>query len=132
MVTRRVKNLLIIIELMQIQITGRGMELTDAIKDYAEKKISGLEKFYSRIIRATVEVGVESHHHQKGDIFICECKLEIPGKDLFAKKTEDTLYKAIDKVRDYLESELKKHKAKTETKAKKDKQAVRESKEYSV
>jgi len=117
---------------MQIVTSGKGIELTDAIKDYTEKKISGLDKFYPNIIRAIVEVGVENHHHQKGKIFIAECKLEIPGKDLFASKNEETLYKAIDKVRDYLETELKKNKARTHEKDKKDKRQVRESKEYQV
>ncbi|OGH94067.1 MAG: ribosomal subunit interface protein [Candidatus Magasanikbacteria bacterium RIFOXYD2_FULL_41_14] len=117
---------------MQIIIVGKNIELTEAIKDYAEKKISGLDKFYSRIIRADITVGLENKHHQKGDIFICECKLEIPGKDLFASKTEEALYKAIDKVRDYLESELKKHKAKTETKSARARTEIRSNKGYSL
>lgn len=115
---------------MQIIISGRGFELTEAIKDYVEKKISGLDKFHSKIIRAVVEVGMENHHHLKGKIFVCECKLEIPGNDAFASKQEKTLYKAIDKVRDYLEGELKKDKAKTTEKEKKDKRKVRDGKEY--
>lgn len=116
---------------MQILITGKNIELTDAIKDYVEKKISGLDKFYNKIIRAVVTVGMESHHHQKGDIFICECKLEIPGNDLFASNNEKMLYKAIDKVRDYLEGELKKHKAKTRENPK-NREAARESKGYEI
>ena len=112
---------------MQIVISGKGIELTDAIKAYAEKKISGLDKFYPNIIRAIVEVGMETHHHLKGEIFVAECKLEIPGNDVFASKNEKTLYKAIDKVRDYLEAELKKSKAKSREK---DKREVRASKEY--
>lgn len=115
---------------MQIIVNGRGMELTDAIKDYAEKKMNGLEKFYNKIIRANMNVGIESHHHQKGEIFVAECKLEVPGKDIFASKNEKTLYKAIDKVRDYLESELKKHKVKQRVKDKKDMREVREVKTY--
>lgn len=115
---------------MQIQITGKGMELTESIKEYTEKKISGLDKFYDKIIRAKVVVGVENHHHLKGQIFICECKLEVPGNDLFASKNEKDLYKAIDKVRDYLENELKKHKVHQREKDKKDKRKVRDSKEY--
>ena len=115
---------------MQITINGRGIELTDAIKDYAEKKLEGLGKFYDKIIRANISVGVENHHHQKGDIFIAECKLEVPGKDIFASKNEKTLYKAIDKVRYYLESELKKHKVKQRVKDKKDVRKIRDGKEY--
>jgi len=115
---------------MQIQITGKGIELTQAIKDYVEKKISGLDKFFDQIIGAQVIVGMESHHHLKGEIFICECKLNVPGKDLFASKNEKDLYKAIDLVRDYMEEELKKHKEMTREKGRKDNQEVRNNKEY--
>ena len=117
---------------MQITVNGRGIDLTDAIRDYAEKKIGGLDKFYNKIIRANITVGMENHHHQKGQIFIAECKLEVPGKDLFASKNEKTLYKAIDKIKDYLEGELKKHKVKSRVKDKKDVRRVREHKEYNV
>ncbi|OGH84752.1 MAG: ribosomal subunit interface protein [Candidatus Magasanikbacteria bacterium RIFOXYA2_FULL_44_8] len=117
---------------MQINITGKGIELTDAIKDYIEKKFDGLEKFYDRIIRANVTVGMETKHHLKGQVYICECRLEIPGKDVFAEKNEKTLYKAIDKVRDYLEGEVKKHKAKFFRSEQRDKNVRRESKEYQM
>lgn len=115
---------------MQVIITGRGIQLTEAIKDYVEKKISGLDKFFDGIIRADVIVGMESHHHQKGEVFLAECKLEIPGKDLFASKKEKTLYKAVDKVRDYLEGEMKKMKVKLRKNDKKDQRLKRASKEY--
>jgi len=115
---------------MKIQMTGRGMELTEAIKDYIDKKIGSLDKFYDKIIKADVKVGKESDHHLKGEIFICECKLDVPGVDLYASKNEKNLYKAIDKVRDYLEGELKKHKILQREKIKKDKREVRAGKEY--
>lgn len=117
---------------MNIIITGKGIELTDAIKDYAEKKISGLDKFFEGIIRAHVTVGMETRHHQKGDVFVCECKLEIPGNDLFASKNEAVLYKAIDKVRDYLELELKKAKAKFHKADRKNNEEKRSTKEYQI
>lgn len=117
---------------MQVIISGKGMELTDAIKDYVEGKIGSLDKFYDHIIKASVVVGVESHHHLKGDVFIAECKLEVPGNSVFASKNEKTLYKAIDKVRDYLEGEIKKHKTKEREKDKKDKRQVRDVKEYHI
>ena len=117
---------------MQIIISGKGIELTPAIKDYVDEKIGGLEKFYDKIMRADVKVGVESRHHQKGYVFVAECKLEVPGNDLFASKNEQTLYKAIDKIRDYLESELKKHKVMAREKKRKVKRNVREQKEYAL
>ena len=117
---------------MKINITGKGIELTDAISAYVEKKFSGLDKFNDKIIRANVVVGMDTKHHVKGQVFICECKLEIPGKDVFAEKNEKVLYKAIDKVRDYLEGELKKHKGKTERTDKRGKTIGRAVKEYQI
>ncbi len=117
---------------MNIIITGRGIDLTDAIKEYVDKKIGALEKFYDKILKAEVKVGKETDHHMKGYIFVCECKLDVPGNDLFASKNEKNLYKAIDKVRDYLEAEIKKHKVLAREKVKKDKRQVRASKEYNI
>lgn len=117
---------------MQTQITGKNIELTDAIKDYVEKKMLALNKFYNdKIIRAEVVVGVNSDHHQNGDKFFAECKLDVPGKNLFALKEEDSLYKAIDKIRDYLEAELKKYKLKQQVQSK-DKKTGRDDKEYKM
>ena len=117
---------------MQVQITGKSMELTDAVKDYVNKKMLALNKFYNeKIIRAEVVLGVNSDHHQKGDKFFAECKLDVPGKNLFALKEEDSLYKAVDKIRDYLELELKKYKLKQRV-GSKDKKNTREDKEYKI
>lgn len=115
---------------MQVHITGRGIELTEAIETYVENKIKGLDKFFSGILRADVVVGMESHHHKKGEIFVAECKLAVPGKELFASKNEKELYKAIDKVRDYLEGELKKYKAKMRGDERRTKTVRRDNKEY--
>lgn len=117
---------------MNIQMTGKGMDLTEAIKEYVEKKIGTLDKFYDKILRADVKVGKENDHHLKGNVFICECRLDVPGVDLYASKNEKNLYKAIDKVKDYLEAELKKHKILQREKIKKDKRSVRSSKEYKI
>ncbi len=117
---------------MKIQITGRGIELTSAIKDYASKKAEALNKFYNdRIIRTEIILGLNSRHHRKGDMFFAEFKLDVPGKNLFAAKQEENLYKAIDAVRDYLETELKKYKLKHRV-TEKDKKISRKNKEYHV
>lgn len=117
---------------MQINITGKGIDLTQSIKDYVDKKIGGLEKFYDQIIRAHVTVGLETSRHKQGKFYITECKLEVPGNDLYASKNEKDLYKAIDKVKDYLDAELKKHKVKTRQKAKSGRKDVRDTKEYKI
>jgi len=116
---------------MQILITGKNIELTEALKKYAEEKFSALDKFFDKIIRADVVLS-RDNHHQKGDVNYCECKLEIPGQDLFVSKDEPNMYKAIDKVSDHLAEELKKHKEKTRSVEKHKRESKRVNKEYHV
>jgi len=112
---------------MNINIKGTNIELTEAIKNYAEEKISSLNKFFDNIQTADIDVGMNSHHHQKGDIFYAEVNLSVPGKLLRVVKEEPDLYKAIDKVKDHLKVELEKMKEKMRAK---DKKVLRSEKEY--
>jgi len=41
---------------MNIQITGKNIELTEAIKNYVNEKIGSLSKFHDKIMEARVEV----------------------------------------------------------------------------
>ncbi|OGH69462.1 MAG: ribosomal subunit interface protein [Candidatus Magasanikbacteria bacterium RIFCSPHIGHO2_01_FULL_47_8] len=115
---------------MHIAITAKGTKLTDAIENYVEKKLGGLEKFFPDIIRAEVVVGMETHHHLKGKVFFVECKFAVPGHDVFAKKTAEGVYEAIDLLHDHLKIELEKHKAKLRNRTSKENVARRNNKEY--
>jgi len=116
---------------MQITLTAKNFDLTDSIKDYVDKKFNMLDKFLDKIIRANVLISKDNHHN-KGDVYFCECKLEIPGKDLFVSKDELNMYKAIDKVQDHLREELKKHKAKADSQEKQQRNDKREQKGYKI
>ncbi|MEK7625154.1 MAG: ribosome-associated translation inhibitor RaiA [Patescibacteria group bacterium] len=115
---------------MKITTAGKQLNLTEAMEQYVEKKLSSLEKFFDRIEKAVVTLGMETHHHQKGEIFYAECKMDVPGADLFGKKTAKDIYAAIDCLRDELESKLKKYKQKLRGNVKKSKSGGRNVKEY--
>jgi putative sigma-54 modulation protein len=91
---------------MTINIRAMGMELTDAIKQYAEDKFTTLEKYYDKIIHTDVDLGLETHHHNKGEIYSCSTIVEVPNKTFKVEKQEKNLYKAIDKVKDHLREEI--------------------------
>jgi putative sigma-54 modulation protein len=97
---------------MQLNIKATKIELTPAIKDYIQKKMDMLEKYLGSfpVINADVELELTTRHHVKGDIFRAEVNLELPGKLLRIEKTEEDLYKAIDKAKDHLEEAIKKYK----------------------
>lgn len=88
---------------MFIEVKAQGLELTDALKAYAEEKLTMLEKYDDQIMEIRCELKMDSHKHQHGDIYICSGHLFVPGKDFFVEKEEEDLYKAIDKVKDHLQ-----------------------------
>jgi len=98
---------------MQIDIKGTNLELTEAIKDYVNEKINGLDKFFDQILEARVDVGLTTKHHQKGNIFRAEVNLEVPQKHIIRAEAErEDLYMAINEVKDELQRQIKKYKEK--------------------
>lgn len=99
---------------MQIQIKATKIELTDAIRDYIQKKVDMLEKYLgdAQVINCHFEVGLAVGGQHSGEIYRAEMNLSLPGKLLRVEKTEEDLYKAIDKVKDHLEREIVDYKEK--------------------
>jgi putative sigma-54 modulation protein len=103
---------------MQIQIKATKIELTDAIRDYVQKKADMLEKYIGSlpVINCHFEVGQAVGGQQSGEIFRAEMNLDLNGELLRIEKTEKDLYKAIDKVKDHMEREIIKFKEKARDK----------------
>lgn len=112
---------------MIITIHGTGIELTDAIKGYALKKVVALEKFFQKVTKVEVDLGMRTHHHQKGKVYYAEANVYMQGGLVRVSKDAEDLYKAIDSVKDHLKIELDSVKEKKRTK---NKTAIRKNKEY--
>lgn len=112
---------------MTINLHVTGIDLTEALKNYVEEKISGLVKFFDNITNANIDIGLRSQHHQKGKIFYAEVNLSVPRRTIRVVKEAEDLYKAIDKVKDHLKVELDSLKGKMRDKNKKE---IRSRKEY--
>ncbi len=94
---------------MNIKITGKDLKATDAIKEYAEKKLERLTKYFGDEFLVTVTIKCEKNE-QVADIFINN-----NGDTYKAVTAHRDLYAAIDKDIDILEGQIRK------TKTKKDK-----------
>lgn len=96
-----------------------NIDLTDALTDYVEKKLSGLnQKFIDpndESVQCDIELGKTTNHHRSGDIYRAEFNLHVAGKDLYAAAEEADLYAAVDEARDDLRRQLKTHRGKKET-----------------
>lgn len=109
-------------------IKFNGLEMTDAIKDYLEKKIVGIEKFVKKAedAIARIELGRTTHHHHKGNIFRVEINLQYGDHKFRAEATTDDLYKSIDTVKDEIVAEITKANKKGRDMFKKGKQKIKE------
>lgn len=83
-------------------VQGKNMDLTPAISDYLYKKMSQLEKHLPQTgdaeVLAEVEVGLQSRHHKKGDIYRAETNLRVDGKTFRSVAKQHDLYVAIDEM----------------------------------
>ena len=107
---------------MRINIKGTNIELTPAISEYVNKKISTLEKYLpagkagvTGDAVAQVEVGKITQHHKSGNVFRAEVHIIGGGLDLYAVSEKDDLYAAIDVVRDEIVHNVVHTKNKRET-----------------
>ena len=99
---------------MKINITGNGLELTPALKEYVETHLESLEKFLSKYDPASVQAHVviarTTKHHAHGDVYQAEIRLDIPHKNFISKSEGSDARAIFDEAKDKLKSELIKHK----------------------
>ncbi|HPS93237.1 MAG TPA: ribosome-associated translation inhibitor RaiA [Deltaproteobacteria bacterium] len=91
---------------MQTDITFKNLDSSDALKDYAIKRLSKIDKYIERTAEAHVVLSVEKRRH-KADV-----TLTADGTVINAVEITEDLYAAIDMVMDKLERQFKKHKQK--------------------
>ena len=97
---------------MKITITGKDLKATDAIKEYAEKKLARIEKYFEEETDGDVEVNVTVKMEK--DIQIAEMYIYTRGTSYKAVTESRDLYSSIDKDIDVLEGQMRKAKARKE------------------
>jgi putative sigma-54 modulation protein len=91
---------------MNIIVTGRHLEVTSALKTYAEKKIKKIGRYLSNISEAVVTISVEKYRHK------AEVLLKVNGVLIQAEGVTGEVYSSIDEVVEKLERQIKKYKEK--------------------
>jgi putative sigma-54 modulation protein len=94
---------------MNLTITGKELKATEAIKEYVEKKLTRIEKYFGDSdIDVNVTIKTEKTA-QVADIYV-----SVNGNTYKAGADEKDLYASIDKDIDILEGQIRKMKAKRE------------------
>ena len=91
---------------MQIQVTFRHVEPSEALKEYANDKVGKLQKYLDGPVEAQVTLGIEKHRHM-ADVVIYASGFKIHGQE-----TTGDLYSAIDLVMDKLDKQVKRYREK--------------------
>ena len=71
---------------MQIQITWRDVEQSDAIEADIREKLQKLEQFYDRIISCRVTVEAAHRRHNKGNLYSIHIVLEVPDQEIIVSR----------------------------------------------
>lgn len=83
---------------MKYTLKSTNIEMTEAIKNHVDKRVNALDKYFNRVIQARLEIGMPSMHHHKGDIFLAEANISVPGDMIRIVVRHEDLYVAIDQL----------------------------------
>jgi putative sigma-54 modulation protein len=86
---------------MNISITFRQMDASDAIKKYATDKLAKLQRFLRRPLSGKVTVSLDRRKH------VVEARISSGGEHLEAHEVSDDMYASIDRVMAKLERQIR-------------------------
>lgn len=91
---------------MKIIFKGKHIEVTDAMRNYIEKRLNKIERHFDHILEVIVTLSVEKNRQ------IVEATLQASRALIRAEEETDNMYASIDKVADKLERQIQKYKEK--------------------
>jgi putative sigma-54 modulation protein len=92
---------------MNIIVSGRHLDVTPALKTYAEEKLQKFDRYLSDISEAVVTLSIEKKYRHKAEVL-----LKVNGYLIQAEGVTGEIYSSIDEVSDKLERQVKKYKEK--------------------
>lgn len=89
---------------MEINITGRHMVLTDALRSYIEHALSKIDAHFDKVMLAEVVLEVQKLQQ------IAEIKLNVNGMRIHSQETTEDMYASVDAAIEKLEKQIRKFK----------------------
>jgi putative sigma-54 modulation protein len=96
---------------MRLQVKGRNLEVSAAIRDYAERKLGRLEKQLSDGTVVELELSTEKNP-SIADGHLAEATIFAKGANLRAHERAKEMKAAIDQLVDNLERQLERYRSK--------------------
>jgi putative sigma-54 modulation protein len=95
---------------MRIQIRGRNIEVTDALKEYITKRVNKLDRFIDDLGDIHVTLRIEKDSHR------IEVTIPVNGMILRAEEITGDMYMSTDLVVEKIEKQIQKYKGKLQKK----------------
>ena len=96
---------------MRLNVNGRNVTITTAIKEYVEEKIGRIVNHYDQILEIEVTLEVIKNP-SVAENHIAEVSCKIPGDRIHVTEKAESMYASIDLVADKLNRQVIKHKEK--------------------
>lgn len=100
--------------MLEFKVRGENIEVTDAMTEYIEKRLSRLERYLNDDSKYVAHVNVRSY---KEGTFKTEVTIQLPYLLLRAEDTQSDMYQTIDFVSEKLERQIRKYKTKVNRKS---------------
>lgn len=97
------------IVMFRYNVRGENIEVTEAIRNYVEKKVGKLERYFDNAPDATAHVNLKVYTEKTAKV---EVTIPLPYLLLRAEETSPDLYASVDLVVDKLERQIRKFKTK--------------------
>ncbi len=91
---------------MNITITGRRFEVSDSLRDYVEKKVKKLEKYFNQLIDSHVVMYIDKLDH------VAEITVNGDGVQFHGMEKAGDMYSSIDLLMDKMEKQVNRYKEK--------------------
>ncbi len=91
------------------KFVGRNVEVTEALKNYVERKAERLDRYFDNIVDAKVVLSIAGSPHVERRAK-AEIQLNVPGGIVRVEESDPDMYAAIDSAIEVLEKQLKRFK----------------------
>lgn len=95
---------------MKFIVSGKNIEVTEALRDRAVKKLAKLEKFFHPDTEVHVTMSVQKNRQ------ILEITIPFNGIVIRAEEANEDMYESIDKAVDVVERQIRKYRTRLEKK----------------
>ncbi len=97
---------------LEIEIYGRGMDISDHLRDYVDKKVSKLDRYLPDIEEVRVDLAYVKSARSAADRQVAQITLRGKGFILRSEERADDIFAALDTALDKMQRRIERYKGK--------------------